>query len=130
MSTKNSCKWNAFVGIQNTIHKITAVMIQAQANTAKYKTIKYNLNVDSLCSGTVIGFGATGQVIRLNDCNIVVKHCDSYNNLDAFKMLIKYQFTRSSPNSIYNMLHAIMENVSITDSISLDWFGLYSWRTL
>ncbi|KAL5040263.1 hypothetical protein RTP6_7833 [Batrachochytrium dendrobatidis] len=103
---------------------------QSDSGSNDSSTIKYNLNVDSLCSGTVIGFGATGQVIQLNDCNIVVKHCDSYNNLDAFKMLIKYQFTKSSPNSIYNMLHAIMENVSITDSISLDWFGLYSWKAL
>lgn len=53
----------------------------------KNKRTKYNLNLDSLCSGTVVGFGATGQVIRLKDSNIVVKHCDSYNNPDGFKML-------------------------------------------
>ena len=35
----------------------------------------------------MVGFGATGQVIRLKDSNIVVKHCDSYNNPDRFTML-------------------------------------------
>ena len=54
---------------------------------SKYKRAKYDLNLDSLRSGTVVGFGATGQVIRLKDSNIVVKHCDSYNNPDGFKML-------------------------------------------
>ena len=54
---------------------------------SKNKRAKYDLNLDSLRSGTVVGFGATGQVIRLKDSNIVVKHCDSYNNPDGFKML-------------------------------------------
>jgi hypothetical protein len=54
---------------------------------SKYKRVKYDLNLDSLRSGTVVGFGATGQVIRLKDSNIVVKHCDSYNNPEGFKML-------------------------------------------
>jgi hypothetical protein len=55
---------------------------------SKCKRAKYDLNLDSLRSGTVVGFGATGQVIRLKDSNIVVKHCDSYNNPDGFKMLM------------------------------------------
>ena len=54
---------------------------------SKNKRAKYDLNLDSLLSGTVVGFGATGQVIRLKNSNIVVKHCDSYNNPDGFKML-------------------------------------------
>ena len=54
---------------------------------SKNKRAKYDLNLDSLRSGTLVGFGATGQVIRLKDSNIVVKHCDSYNNPDGFKML-------------------------------------------
>jgi hypothetical protein len=54
---------------------------------SKNKRTKYDLDLDSLRSGTVVGFGATGQVIRLKDSNIVVKHCDSYNNPDGFKML-------------------------------------------
>ena len=53
----------------------------------KSKRRKYNLNLDSLRSGTVVGSGATGQVIRLKGSNIVVKHCDSYNNPEGFKML-------------------------------------------
>ena len=53
----------------------------------KNKRTKYDLNLDALRSGTIVGFGATGQVIRLKDSNIVVKHCDSYNNPDGFKML-------------------------------------------
>ena len=47
----------------------------------------YNLDLDLLRSGTVIGSGATGHAIRLKDRDIVVKHCDSYNNPDGFKML-------------------------------------------
>ena len=47
----------------------------------------YNVDLDLLRSGTVIGSGATGQAIRLKDRDIVVKHCDSYNNPDGFKML-------------------------------------------
>jgi hypothetical protein len=54
---------------------------------SKNKRAKYDLNLDSLRFGTVVGCGATGQVIRLKDSNIVVKHCDSYNNRDGFKML-------------------------------------------
>ena len=57
------------------------------SSSRKNKRAKYDLNLDSLRSGTVVGFGATGQVIRLKDSNIVVKHCDSYNNPDGFKML-------------------------------------------
>ncbi|EGF77942.1 hypothetical protein BATDEDRAFT_91242 [Batrachochytrium dendrobatidis JAM81] len=53
----------------------------------KSKGTKYNLNLDSLHYGTVVGSGATGQVIRLKDSNIVVKQCDSYNNPEGFKML-------------------------------------------
>ena len=49
--------------------------------------LKYRLDLNSLRSGTVVGEGATGQVIRLKDTNIVVKCCDSYNNPDGFKML-------------------------------------------
>lgn len=54
-------------------------------NTSKRKEFK--LNLDLLRSGTVVGCGATGQVYRLKDSNIVVKHCDSYNNPDGFEML-------------------------------------------
>jgi len=54
---------------------------------SKNKRIKYDLNLNSLHSGVVVGCGATGQVIRLKDSNIVVKHCDSYNNSGGFKML-------------------------------------------
>lgn len=56
-------------------------------NGGKNKRTKYSVNVDSLHSGTVVGFGATGRVIRLKDSNIVAKHCDSYNNPEGFKML-------------------------------------------
>ncbi|KAJ8331806.1 hypothetical protein O5D80_000111 [Batrachochytrium dendrobatidis] len=56
-------------------------------NPDKSKGTKYNLNLDSLHSGAVVGSGATGQVIRLKDSNIVVKQCDSYNNPEGFKML-------------------------------------------
>lgn len=35
----------------------------------------------------MVGCGATGQVIRLNDTDIVVKHCDSYNNPEGLEML-------------------------------------------
>ncbi|KAK5665077.1 hypothetical protein QVD99_007934 [Batrachochytrium dendrobatidis] len=56
-------------------------------NPDKSKGTKYNLNLDSLHYGTVVGSGATGQVIRLKDSNIVVKQCDSYNNPEGFKML-------------------------------------------
>jgi predicted Ser/Thr protein kinase len=56
------------------------------ANPRKRKR-KYHLDLDSVRSGVVIGEGATGQVIRLRDSNIVVKHCDSYNNPDGFEML-------------------------------------------
>ena len=48
---------------------------------------KYKLDLDALRSGTVVGFGATGQVVRLKNSNIVLKHCDSYNNPRGFKML-------------------------------------------
>jgi predicted Ser/Thr protein kinase len=48
---------------------------------------KYLLDFAALRSGTVVGEGSTGQVIRLKDSNIVVKHCDSYNNPDGFEML-------------------------------------------
>jgi serine/threonine protein kinase len=51
------------------------------------KRMKYNVRLDSLHSATVVGTGATGQVIRLKDSNIVLKHCDSHNNPDGFKML-------------------------------------------
>jgi hypothetical protein len=34
-----------------------------------------------------VGSGATGDVIRLKDRDIVVKQCDSYNNPDGFKIL-------------------------------------------
>jgi predicted Ser/Thr protein kinase len=56
------------------------------ANSRKRKR-KYHLDLNSVRSGVVIGEGATGQVIRLRDSNIVVKHCDSYNNPDGFEML-------------------------------------------
>ena len=56
-------------------------------NTQMNKPTKYNLSLDSLSSGTVIGCGATGQVIRLKDSNIVLKQCDSYNNPEGFEML-------------------------------------------
>jgi hypothetical protein len=56
-------------------------------NNGKRKRSSYGLNIDSLRSGTFVGVGATGQVIRLRDSNVVVKHCDSYNNPDGFKML-------------------------------------------
>jgi serine/threonine protein kinase len=36
--------------------------------------------VSILRFGTVVGFGATGQVIRLKNSNIVVKHCDWRTN--------------------------------------------------
>ena len=36
---------------------------------------------------TYVGEGATGQVIRLKDSDIVIKCCDSYNNPEGFKML-------------------------------------------
>ena len=57
------------------------------SSSAKKIRTKYVFNLDSLRSGTVVGFGATGQVVRLKDSNIVLKHCDSYNNPDGFKML-------------------------------------------
>ncbi|KAI8894514.1 kinase-like domain-containing protein [Globomyces pollinis-pini] len=56
-------------------------------NVSKNKIPKYNLTVDALYAGTVVGYGTTGQVIKLKDSNIVVKHCDSYNNRKGFKML-------------------------------------------
>jgi predicted Ser/Thr protein kinase len=56
------------------------------ANSRKRKR-KYHLDLDSVRSGVVIAEGATGQVIRLRDSNIVVKHCDSYNNPEGFEML-------------------------------------------
>jgi predicted Ser/Thr protein kinase len=60
---------------------------EKSVNVTKNKRAKHTLNIDSLRSGTVIGFGATGQVIRLKESNIVVKHCDSYNNSEGFEML-------------------------------------------
>ena len=58
------------------------------ANTQKKsKKFKFKLNLDSYHSGTVVGYGATGQVVKLKDSDIVVKHCDSYNNPDGFEML-------------------------------------------
>ena len=65
----------------------TTQSIETKNDADKNKRTKYHLNLDSLCFGTVVGFGATGQVIRLKDSNIVVKHCDSYNNPDGFTML-------------------------------------------
>ncbi|KAI8891972.1 hypothetical protein BC833DRAFT_626280, partial [Globomyces pollinis-pini] len=59
----------------------------AKFTVGKNKTIKCTLNIESVLSGTVVGSGATGQVIKLKDSNIVVKHCDSYNNREGFKML-------------------------------------------
>ncbi|KAI8894637.1 hypothetical protein BC833DRAFT_530380, partial [Globomyces pollinis-pini] len=59
----------------------------AKFTVGKNKTIKCTLNVESVLSGTVVGSGATGQVMKLKDRNIVVKHCDSYNNREGFKML-------------------------------------------
>ena len=53
----------------------------------KTASLQYNLNLESLRYGTYVGEGATGQVIRLKDSDIVVKCCDSYNNPEGFKML-------------------------------------------
>lgn len=61
---------------------------KGDSNTDQNKRTKYNLDLDSLCSGTIVGEGATGQVIRLKDTEIVVKCCDSYNNPDGFKMFL------------------------------------------
>ena len=59
---------------------------QSEGNFTNKRT-KYNLKIESIRSGTFVGSGATGQVIRIKDKNIVVKQCDSYNNPDGFKML-------------------------------------------
>ena len=40
---------------------------------------KYKLDIDSLRAGNVIGSGATCQVIKLKNRNIVVKNCDIRN---------------------------------------------------
>ena len=56
-------------------------------NELNIDPLKYTLNLDSLRFGTYIGEGATGQVIRLKNSDIVVKCCDSYNNPYGFKML-------------------------------------------
>ena len=55
----------------------------------KNERTKYKLNLDSYHSGTLIGCGATGQVVKLKDSDIMVKHCDSYNNPEGFKMLMR-----------------------------------------
>ena len=52
-----------------------------------------------------MGEGATGQVIRLKDSDIVVKCCDSYNNPDGFEML-------QNENSIYKQMSGLKEPLS------------------
>ena len=51
--------------------------------------MKFNISLNSLRSATLVGSGATGQVIRLENSNIALKCCDSYNNPDGFAMLKK-----------------------------------------
>ena len=60
---------------------------QTNQKESTTKTTKYKLDIDSYRSGIVVGCGATGQVVKLKDSNVVVKHCDSYNNRDGFRML-------------------------------------------
>jgi hypothetical protein len=60
---------------------------QSQGDSNKNKITNYKLDLNALRSGTVVGSGATGQVIRLQNSNIVVKHCDKYNNPDGYQML-------------------------------------------
>ena len=50
----------------------------------KTASLQYNLKLDSLRYSTYVGEGATGQVIRLKDSDIVVKCCDSYNNPEGW----------------------------------------------
>lgn len=58
-----------------------------QSKRMKYGR-QFTLDLDSLRSGTLVGSGATGQVINLAGSeNIVVKCCDSYNNPEGYDML-------------------------------------------
>jgi hypothetical protein len=68
-------------------HSDSGSNYSSSGTDSRNKRTKYALDLNSLRSGTVVGSGATGQVIRLKDSNIVVKHCDSYNNPDGFNML-------------------------------------------
>jgi hypothetical protein len=81
----------------------------------------------------VVGFGATGQVIRLKNSNILVKHCNSYNNLEGFKTLM-------NEISIYETLSKLnlryvprLESVNFYGQhfISLDFIPgkHFDWRT-
>ncbi|KAJ3267637.1 hypothetical protein HDV01_004590, partial [Terramyces sp. JEL0728] len=53
----------------------------------RFKQWRYQLDVDALRNGIMIGSGATGSAILLKDSEIAVKCCDTFNNRDGYKMM-------------------------------------------
>ncbi|KAJ3025252.1 UNVERIFIED_CONTAM: putative protein serine/threonine kinase [Siphonaria sp. JEL0065] len=102
------------------------------ATTPLTNQAAYQVNIDTINHGRVIGVGATGQVIQLKDSKIVLKHCDSHNNHDGFDMLKKeiaiYEYLSNLNLEFIPRYHGVCEfygqyflALDFIDGIHCDW---------
>ena len=95
----------------------------SRGNNRNQKNAKFDINMDSLRDGFVIGSGATGQVIHLKDQNTVLKHCDTYNNHWGSKMM-QNEITIYEKLSKLN-LNCIPKYYGDCDLYGLHCYGVY-----